>query len=286
MIGAGRVGMALAVLLEAARHRVVAATGGEATRERVRRYLKFTTFVPAEEAVRAARSAKVVIIAVPDDGIVDVCTELGERRAFRAAQHVLHLSGSVGLDALQPAADYGAEILSLHPLQTFPDVDTGVARLPGSPIAVTARTEGGFVFGESLALDIGGAPFRLADEVKGLYHAAAVFSSNYLVVVEGMAEHLFKMAGLPDPVGMFAPLARSALEATLTLGPREALTGPAVRGDAGTIARNLAALEEYAPEAVPAYVSLARMAAEMALDAGRLSEEGRKQVEEVLDAWS
>jgi len=285
MIGAGRVGMALAVLLERAHHRVIAATGGEATRERVGKYLKFTTFVPAEEAVRAARQAKVVVIGVPDDHIAEVCSSLAEHRAFRPAQHVLHLSGAAGLDTLQPAADAGSGILSLHPLQTFPDVETGIARFPGSAIAVTAKAPEQFEFGERLALDVGGRPFRLSDEVKPLYHAAAVFCSNYLVVVEGVAEHLFRLAGLQEPLELFAPLARSALETTLTRGPAEALTGPAARGDAGTIERNLRALEEHAPEARPAYVALARMAAEMGLDAGRLTEEGRKQIEEVLDRW-
>ena len=286
MIGAGRAGMALAVLLERARHRVVAASGGDATRERIRQYLKFTTFVPAEEAVRAARQGKVVVIGVPDDQIADVCAELARDRAFRPAQHVLHLSGSVGLDALRPAADAGAGVLSLHPLQTFPDIESGIAHLPGSPIAVTARTADAHEFGERLATDAGGKPFRLADEAKPLYHAAAVFCSNYLVVVESVAEHLFRMAGIPDPIALFSPLARSTLEATLTRGPDEALTGPAARGDVGTIERNLEALDAQAPEARAAYVALARMAAEMALDAGRLTEEGRKQVEEVLDRWT
>jgi predicted short-subunit dehydrogenase-like oxidoreductase (DUF2520 family) len=275
--------MALAVLLERARHRVVAASGSDATRERVRRYLKFTTFVPAEEAVRAARQGKVVVIGVPDDQIADVCAELATDRAFRPAQHVLHLSGSVGLDALRPAAEAGAGVLSL---QTFPDIESGISHLPGSPIAVTARTADAQEFGERLAMDVGGKPFMLADEAKPLYHAAAVFCSNYLVVVESVAEHLFRMAGMPDPITLFSPLARSTLEATLTRGPGEALTGPAARGDVGTIERNLEALDAHAPEARAAYVALARMAAEMALDAGRLTEEGRKQVEEVLDRWT
>lgn len=285
MIGAGRVGMALAVLLERANHRVVAAVGGEDTRERVRRYLRWTTFLPVEQAVEAARKAKVVVLAVPDDRVAEVCETLGRQKAFRFGQRVIHLSGSVGLAALLPAAQREAMILSLHPLQTFPDVDTGIERVPGSAIAVTARTAGGFAFGESLARDIGGVPFHLPDEAKPLYHAAAVFCSNYLVVVQGMAEHLFRLAGVPDPVRLFAPLALSSLDSAIGMGPLRALTGPAARGDAGTIARNLAALNDQAPEAIPAYVALAAQALQMAVESGRITEAVRKEAEEVLERW-
>ena len=65
-----------------------------------------------------------------------------------------------------------------------------------------------------------------------------------------------------------------------------ALTGPAVRGDAGTIGRNLEALRREAPDAVAPYVALARTAAELATEAGRLSEEGLARVEEALKRWS
>jgi predicted short-subunit dehydrogenase-like oxidoreductase (DUF2520 family) len=64
------------------------------------------------------------------------------------------------------------------------------------------------------------------------------------------------------------------------------LTGPAVRGDAGTIARNLDALAESAPDALAAYVAMAREAIMLATDAGRLAPEARARVEEVLARWT
>jgi predicted short-subunit dehydrogenase-like oxidoreductase (DUF2520 family) len=243
-------------------------------------------FYPYERAHEGARRAQLVVLGVPDDLIAEVCAQLAERQAFQPGRHVVHLSGSVGLDALSSAQALGAEVLSLHPLQSFPDVEEGIARLPGSSIAVTAASDAGFAYGESLARDAGGVPFRIADEVKPLYHAAAVFCSNYLVVVEGMAEHLFRLAGMKEPLPSFQPLARTAFESTFAKGPEAALTGPAARGDAGTIARNLAALAERVPEAVPAYVTLARVAASLAVRSGRLTSAGQAQVEEVLGRWT
>jgi predicted short-subunit dehydrogenase-like oxidoreductase (DUF2520 family) len=227
----------------------------------------------------------VVILGVPDDVIEEVCSDLAARLAIRRGQAVVHLSGSLGLDALAAARLVGAMTLSIHPLQTFPDVESGIDRLPGSAVAVTATDDRAFAVGLRLAQDVGGRPFRLEDRAKPLYHAAAVFCSNYLVAVEAMAEHLFRLAGLADPVVMFAPLARSALHATLWEGPADALTGPAVRGDAGTIGRNLEALSREAPEAVQPYLALAQMAAELGRRSGRLSEEGFDRVVEALAGW-
>jgi predicted short-subunit dehydrogenase-like oxidoreductase (DUF2520 family) len=264
----------------------VAVTGRDATRVRAAEFLRDAPFFSRERMPEAARLARLVVLGVPDDLIEDVCQQLAGAQAFRPEQAVLHLSGSVGLDALTSAASQGAQILSLHPLQSFPDVETGIARLPGSPIAVTAGEEEAFAFGGGLARDAGGRPFRLADEVKPLYHAAAVFCSNYLVAVEGMAEHLFRLAGLEDPLPSFQPLARAAFDSTFALGPADALTGPAARGDAGTIERNLVALAERAPEAIAAYVSLARVAAGVAVRNGKLNPEGEARVEEVLRRWT
>jgi predicted short-subunit dehydrogenase-like oxidoreductase (DUF2520 family) len=119
-----------------------------------------------------------------------------------------------------------------------------------------------------------------------MYHAAAVFASNYLVVGSAIAEKLFLAAGLADPVHAMLPLQRATLDNIARLGPQDALTGPAVRGDAGTISMNLEALSQTLPAAVPAYVAMAAAALDVATEAGRLSPEGRAAVEEVLQRWS
>jgi predicted short-subunit dehydrogenase-like oxidoreductase (DUF2520 family) len=283
VVGAGRVGTALAVLLGKAGHRVVAASGREASRARVDRYLPGTPFHPPAEA---ARLGELVLLAVPDDVVAEICGRIAAGDMFREGQWVVHLSGSVPLVALGPARAAGASVLSLHPLQTVPDVDSGIEDLPGVAVSVTAWDEDGYAAGERLALDIGTRPFRLDEARKPLYHAAAVFCSNYLVAVEGIAEKLFRRAGTEDPVPLFAPLAEAALENALRLGPAAALTGPVARGDAGTVRRNLEALDRHAPEAIGAYVALARAAADLAASDGRLQPAGRREVEEVLRGWT
>jgi len=264
---------------------VVAATGGEPSRTRVLRYLPFTLFVEPADAARASRLAQVIIIGVPDDRVAPVCERVAADGGFRPGQHVVHLSGALSLDVLRPAEAAGAEVLCLHPLQVFPTVGDGIRHLPGSAVAVTARSSAALALGQSLARDVGGVPFEVGDEVKPLYHAGAVFCSNYLVVVVRMAEWLFELAGIDQPLAKLEALARAALRSSFALGPEVALTGPASRGDVGSVTSNLDALDKRAPEAVRPYAALAAAAAALAVQSGRLPVEARRRLDEELARW-
>jgi predicted short-subunit dehydrogenase-like oxidoreductase (DUF2520 family) len=279
VIGAGRVGTALAVLLSKAGHSIVAVSGRAETAERTERHLGLSP-VPAADA---ARLGELVLITTPDDSIATVCAEIAG--SLRRGRWVAHASGATGLEALAPARSAGAGVLSIHPLQTFPTVDAALDRIPGSAVAVTAEEEEGYSLGERLARDIGARPFRLDDDAKPLYHAAAVLASNHLVALEALAERAFGLAGIDRPLEAFWPLVRATVDNVETMGPGAALTGPAVRGDAGTVQRNLEAISEAAPEAVSAYVALTRVALDVGVRAGQLSGESRAAVEEVLSRW-
>jgi predicted short-subunit dehydrogenase-like oxidoreductase (DUF2520 family) len=283
VVGAGRAGTAFAVLLARAGHEIVAVSGRDHTALRAGYFLRGT---PMRPAVDACRMAEVVMVGVPDDVIQEVVEELAAGGAFRGGQWVLHFSGAAGLDELAAAEGEGAGVLAVHPLQTFPTVEAGVERLPGSAVAVTAHAEAGYDLGERLAAEAGGRPFRLMDELRPLYHAAAVLASNDLVALLGLALRAFEAAGVPDALRAMLPLARASLDNVAALGPADALTGPVARGDAGTVARNLQALERVAPELIPPYVALGRAAAALAHRSGELSKAGRAAVEEVLSSWA
>jgi len=281
VIGAGRVGTALAVLLSRAGHRIAAVSGRTGTADRAAKFLPDVSVLPDAEA---AGAAEVVIVGVPDALIEPTTASIAP--SLRSDAAVLHLSGALGLDALAAADAAGAEPVALHLLQTFPSVEAALDRVPGSAAAVTARGEPGFALGERLALDVGARPFRLADEHRALYHASAVLASNAVVALMGLAEQVLRDAGVDDPVGKFLPLSLASVENSGELGPGAALTGPVVRGDAETVERNLRALAERSPAAVPAYVTLSKAAADLAVRAGRLDDTGRAAIEEVLARWT
>ena len=283
VVGAGRLGTAVAVALRRAGHRMVGVSGRAETRVRAHAHLPD---VPVLEPTDAAAAAELVIVGTPDDLIEPTVRTLVDSGAVATGSWVLHLSGALGLEALRPARSAGAHVLAIHPLQTFPDVGSAIDGLPGCWIAVTAEDEEGFGLGERLAHDLGGSPFRLDEAMRPLYHAAAVFASNYLIAASAIAESLFELAGVPDPAGAMAPLQRASLEHVERLGAARALTGPAVRGDAGTLERNLDALGRHAPALVAPYVAMARATVELAARSGRLDPASRAAAEDVLARWS
>jgi predicted short-subunit dehydrogenase-like oxidoreductase (DUF2520 family) len=120
---------------------------------------------------------------------------------------------------------------------------------------------------DRLARAVGLRPFRLAPKAKPLYHAAAVFASNYFVVVAAVAQRLLRHAGLSDADAWAAlrPLVAGTLENMASADPRAALTGPVARGDAATILRHLYALTA---DDAKLYQSLGRAALELARKSG------------------
>jgi predicted short-subunit dehydrogenase-like oxidoreductase (DUF2520 family) len=280
VVGAGRVGTALAVLLSRAGHRVAAVSGRADTAGRAARFLPGVPVVTDEQA---AASAEVVVLGVPDSAIEP--TAAGIAPHLRPGAALVHLSGALDMSVLHAAEAAGATPLAVHPLQTFPTVESGLARLPGSAAAVTARTDEGFALGERLAGDAGAVPFRLPDEARPLYHAGAVLASNALVALMALAEQVLETAGVDDPLRKLLPLSLASLENAGTMGAVEALTGPVARGDARTVERNLVALTERSPGTVPAYVALAEAAASLAASGGRLTDQARSAVEAVLARW-
>jgi predicted short-subunit dehydrogenase-like oxidoreductase (DUF2520 family) len=75
------------------------------------------------------------------------------------------------------------------------------------------------------------------------------------VTLEGAAERLAETVGVERR--LLAPLVQATVENWAAVGARPALTGPIVRGDEATVARQRAAIMERAPDLVPLFDELA-----------------------------
>ena len=266
VIGAGRVGAVLGAALSAAGHEVVAAAGlSAASAERAARLLPGVPLLPADEVVAAS---DLVLLAVPDDTLPGLVAGLAETGAWRRGQLVFHTSGAHGLAVLAPAEAAGVLGLALHPAMTLTGAQDDLARLVAAPFGVTSRPEHRVV-AEALVLEMGGEPFWVEESDRRLYHAALVTGANHLVTLVAEAADLLRAAGVGTPERVLGPLLAAALDNGLRQGDR-ALTGPVSRGDVGTVRDHLETLAERAPDAVPAYVAMARRTTERALAAGRL----------------
>src|SRR3954454_9523499 len=281
VIGAGRVGAVLGAALAAAGHDVVAAAGLSAgSAERAARLLPGTPLVHTDEVVAVS---DLVVLAVPDDTLPGLIAGLAETGAWRRGQLAFHTSGAHGLAVLAPAQLAGVLPLALHPAMTFTGAPEDIDRLVGAPFGVTGRPEHRAV-AETLVLEMGGEPFYVAEEDRGLYHAALVTGANHLVTLVAEAADLLRTAGVADPSRVLAPLLTAALDNGLRRGDR-GLTGPVSRGDVGTVANHLDTLADRAPQSVAAYVAMAQRTTERALAAGRLKKhEGAPLLELLYDA--
>ena len=208
----------------------------------------------------------VLILAVRDDGIRALAEALAAARVITPDHVVLHLSGSQGQEALGSLVTSRAALGSLHPLQTIVEPERTPARLKGSWAAVEGMPRAALA-AERLAQDLGMRPFRIATKAKAIYHAGAVFASNYLVVVEAMAQRLLRHAGLTDADAWAAlrPLVEGTLENLSRAEPKDALTGPVARGDAATIVRHI---ESLTLDDGKLYRTLGRAALELAQKRG------------------
>jgi predicted short-subunit dehydrogenase-like oxidoreductase (DUF2520 family) len=221
---------------------------------------------PGDEPPPWIAQPAVILLAVRDDAIRPLAGVLADAGAIGSQQVVLHLSGVHGQEVLGPLVGSRAALGSLHPLQTISEPERAAERLKGAWAAVEGMPRA-VEAAERLARDVGLRPFRIASQAKPMYHAGAVFASNYFVVVEAVAQRLLRHAGLTDAEAWQAlrPLVEGTLENLGRLGPLGALTGPVVRGDEATIRRHVEALTR---DDAALYRVLGRAALELAQKRG------------------
>src|SRR5207237_6986271 len=177
----------------------------------------------------------VVLLCVPDTAIADTSRCLAPGRGW-----VGHVSGATPLAALDPHE----RRFSLHPLQTF-DRSGDPAQLDGAWAAISGETDEALAVARELAETLGLRPFELADEDRTLYHAGAVFASNYVVTLQRAAVRL----GVPadGPVRLMTQTIENGFQ----------LTGPIARGDWATVEAHKKAIRAERPELEDLYETLA-----------------------------
>ncbi|MEU6079937.1 DUF2520 domain-containing protein [Streptomyces sp. NPDC047108] len=269
VVGAGRVGPALAAALQLAGHRPVAVSG--ISEPSVRRAAALLPDVPVLTPTDVLERSELVLLTVPDDALPSLVEGLAETGAVRPGQLLVHTSGRYGTAVLDPATRAGGLPLALHPVMTFTGTSVDVQRLAGCSFGVTAPEELRMA-AEALVIEMGGEPEWIEEQARPLYHAALALGANHLVTLVAQSMDLLRASGVGAPDRMLGPLLGAALDNALRSGDA-ALTGPVARGDAGTVAAHVAELRDHAPQAVAGYVAMARATADRALAHGMLKPE-------------
>ncbi|MGH3498294.1 MAG: Rossmann-like and DUF2520 domain-containing protein [Nocardioidaceae bacterium] len=281
VIGAGRVGAVLAAGWRTAGHDVAAVAGeSPASRTRIETLLPGVDITDPREVVRRA---DLVLLAVPDDALSDLITELVAAQVIRPDHVVVHTSGRHGTGVLEPAARLGADVIALHPAMTFTGTHVDLDRLAGCTFALTAAEGTARSVGAGLVADLGGRVTLVPEEQRTLYHAALAHGANHVATLVSQAMDLLRQAGVTDPSATLRPLLSAAVDNALAYGDA-ALTGPVVRGDLATVAAHLDALRAAPPATLDSYLAMARATSERAVADGRLARPRASDLAEVLDA--
>jgi predicted short-subunit dehydrogenase-like oxidoreductase (DUF2520 family) len=283
IIGAGRLGGAIGRLLSQAKYRIVAVTGR--TRRSASAAARFAgAGEPLTDIARAAASADIVLITTPDREIRAVCERISRGEGFRRGVLVVHASGANSLELLDAARQAGARRAVMHPLQSVPSREQGVANLPGSFYRIEADP-GTLRCVRAMVRALGGRElvlprWRSDPESAAIYHAGAVAASNYLVTLLDFAVRHLQTLGADRLQALQAllPLVRGTLANVERLGIPQALTGPIARGDAQTITGHIAALRQRAPELLELYLHLARQTIPLAQERGGLTDRAAEEL--------
>src|SRR5215470_10761940 len=193
ILGAGRVGRALGRRLRELGWEIhIVSARSEAN---ARKAVRFVAAGRAQAGVsRQALGAKIILLTVPDDGIVQAVAELarvgGEELQGKA---VLHTSGALDSSVLAAAREFGASVGSMHPLQTFSGI--GVPPLEGRIFAIEGD-EPAVRVARQIARALGGVPVSISAEKKPLYHAAGAFAAGLVLALEETGVQMLMSTGL------------------------------------------------------------------------------------------
>lgn len=183
---------------------------------------------PRRSIEELAAASEILLIAVSDRAIVEVGSNVPPTEAI-----VFHASGAL------PSPPDG---FSLHPLKTLPPVGEEVDLRDALLVFEGAHRK----TAKLIVAAIGGRFAEVSAEQKPLYHAAAVFGSNYVAVMLDVAEAMMRRSGIKESRPHLVALARSAIRNWELHDDAARFTGPAVRRDEETLHRHLDALADHA----------------------------------------
>lgn len=296
IIGAGRMGTALALALKAAGYRIEAVVTRRLSHARRAAEIigKDTLGLSIRQMDRldsaqqdGLRRSSLILIAAPDDSITEVADRLAavfksDRMKTRTRRVAMHTSGALSSEALAPLHQAGFAIGSLHPLVSISDSLSGANSfahaffsIEGDPVALRQA--------RSMVRALGGQSFTIKARDKALYHAAAVMTSPHMVALFDLALEMLGRCGVPPGRArqVLLPLLESTVANLATQNPARALTGTFKRGDVATVKRHIAALEsEQLREALRAYVLLGQRS--LSLVQNRQTRAALEQIRRIL----
>ena len=223
--------------------------------------------------------SNIIFICVPDDHLAGVGDAIARLGIDLSEKSFVHTSGAYSSEILTPLKKRNGRIASAHPIYSFGSDDPASISLEkayfdleGDATAVAQL--------KNLFQKTGIKFIEITPAQKLAVHLASVFCSNYFVGLAQIAQEILRVSHFPKEYFWepFVPLIESTLANLSSDSPANALTGPIKRGDTLTVEKHLTYLKSYYPDAVPAYVQMARTI----LQISSLPDEMIGRLEEIL----
>lgn len=278
IIGAGKVGTSLAFVLKR-KGLIITAVADvmEASLQTAENYLgKDVLYTKNNMDIMAVSDA--VAITTQDRVIQAVVKEIYEKANRLDGKLIFHTSGADPSSVLMPLDEKGAYLGSLHPLQTFPDIDSAIEVLPDTCIFVEGEERAVPIL-RQIGENIGAKVYTIAGKDKVVYHLSAVFVCNLLSAL------MYAGKGLMDKINIdfapFLPIIKATMKNIENKGPLAALTGPVVRGDVKTVKAHLASIEDMELH-TKIYKALSEVAVQMAAERKTIDKKTIEALKDVL----
>ena len=228
IIGAGNVAWHLTQALENAGHHIGDVYSRDARNAKAL-IKKLYSATLKESLDYSHSSSQIFIIAISDDAIAEIATKL----ILPKDALLVHTSGTVSLDAIGYALEnYGV----FYPLQSFSK--SRRADFKEVPILLECSGKKAREILFNLAKSVSKNVSFLSGDKRKVLHLSAVFASNFTNHLLTIAKQI--CAEEKVDFLLLEPLIIETINKSLEIGPENAQTGPAARGDLQTMDRHLA----------------------------------------------
>ena len=199
------------------------------TIESAQRLARVVDSSPVNDISVLPTDADAYIIAVKDSALQEVIAKATKGRETRL---FLHTAGSMPLSVFDGYTENGGVF---YPMQTFSmEREVDFRAIPLFIEGTDARIR-------QLAESISEHVYELSSDDRKYLHLAAVFACNFANHCYTLAAEVLEKKGLPFDVML--PLVDETARKVHELHPKEAQTGPAIRGDKNVMAAQAALLD-------------------------------------------
>lgn len=210
--------------------------------------------------------ADITLITTSDSYLAKAAYLVGLNENLQPGDIVVHCSGVQSSDGIDFLRSKGCLVVSIHPMRSFTNPQISVLDYNGTYCAIEGDPSAVLVL-RKLFEGIGSCVYKINKMHKPLYHAAAVFVSNYMLTLAQQGLDCLDEAGVEKDLAL--SLVINLMQGTLNnfvklKSSRDALTGPIKRGDDITVEKHIAAFSRESQREL--YAILAKATKDMLND--------------------